>query len=136
MSLPPAPRVWLSVPASGVQVIMAVFRFFTVALIAVSVVGPAAANEAHARLMSLPEPDRATMLAAAVRSAGDACDRGTRSMYQGSTKSRVALWSVACRDGNAYSVSINPDRGGSTRFLSCTMLRALKAGECFRRYEK
>jgi hypothetical protein len=99
-------------------------------------VEPAAANDAHARLMAMPESDQTRMLSALVRSAGDACDRGTRSMYQGSTPSGIAIWSVACRDGNAYSITINPDRVGSTKVLSCKVLKALKAGECFTRYSK
>lgn len=41
------------------------------------------------------------------------------------------FWSVRCGDGRIYAVEANPD--GTSSVLECAALKALKAGECFKK---
>jgi hypothetical protein len=44
-----------------------------------------------------------------------------------------AFWSVRCQDGRQYAVQANPD--GTSSVLECSMLKALRAGECFHKLQ-
>jgi hypothetical protein len=64
---------------------------------------------------------------------GEGC-HGVKAFYMGSSASDEALWSVRCSNGESYAVMISPDASGSTRVLSCATLKAMNAGECFKKF--
>jgi hypothetical protein len=44
-----------------------------------------------------------------------------------------AYWSIRCYDGRGYVVEVRPD--GSGKVLECWVLKAMHAGECFKKFE-
>jgi hypothetical protein len=90
-------------------------------------------NEAHDRLASLPERDQATVLGNIVN---EGC-AGNRAFYMGSSPTdRSAFWSVGCKNGENYLVSIDADAAGSTTVLDCRVYKAVAKMNCFRKIEK
>jgi hypothetical protein len=84
------------------------------------------ANRAHLALLNGTEEKRALALGIAIISAGETCDRVTRTFHQGTLASDgTEFWNVGCRDGNTYSVSVKNDAGGSTKVMSCALLKAV-----------
>jgi hypothetical protein len=81
-------------------------------------------------LVSKPE-ERAKRLGNVV---GEGCV-GKTTFYGGiGTKGfakNKAFWSVRCTDGRAFMVTVEPD--GNGKVLDCTVLKAIKAGECFKK---
>jgi hypothetical protein len=83
------------------------------------------------------------------RSVGDGC-KGQAAFYQGTSKTKPrnpdprpevpvlpgnendAFWNVKCADGRSFVVEVHPN--GSGKVLECAVLKALHAGECFKRY--
>jgi hypothetical protein len=65
---------------------------------------------------------------------GEKCDSVTRSFFQGSDRRGNAYWNAACRNGQAFAIQVNNDAVGSTRIMSCAMLKAMNAGECFKKF--
>jgi hypothetical protein len=65
---------------------------------------------------------------------GDTCS-GKDTFYMGIGASgfakNKAFWSVRCQDGRAYAVEVHSD--GSSTVLECAALKALHAGECFKK---
>jgi hypothetical protein len=86
-----------------------------------------------ALLARLPE-DRPAILAAIVKKG---C-RGERAFYQGvghkGYGAGKAFWDVACTNGRAYVLGIDPDKNGTTGALDCQFFKAIKAGECFTKF--
>jgi hypothetical protein len=89
-------------------------------------------NPAHDALMAQSAAARAIMLAATVRSSGDSCT-GTRAFFQGLSSTREAIWNVACSNGKAYGITVQPDPTGSTKVLDCAVLKAL-GSDCFKKF--
>jgi hypothetical protein len=91
----------------------------------------AAQNGANAYLLSLTSDARAQMLGKVV---GEGCS-GKDTFYMGIGTNgfgkHKAFWTVRCQDGRAYVVQANPD--GTTGVLECAAIKALHAGECFKR---
>ena len=50
------------------------------------------------------------------------------------TKAGDVFWNVACRNGKAYSIMINNDTDGSTKILSCAVIKAVNGAECFKKF--
>ncbi|MFO0701079.1 MAG: hypothetical protein U0236_17795 [Nitrospira sp.] len=93
----------------------------------------ASANPAHGRLQLMTSGERNTLFAKFLQSSGERCDSVTRNFFQGSTKSGDAIWNVTCRDGQMFAVLIYNDAKGSSKILSCATLKAINAGECFKK---
>jgi hypothetical protein len=89
-----------------------------------------APNIANARLLKFSSSEQASFLGLAV---GEGC-RGVKAFYMGSSKRDEAFWSVKCSDSRKYAVMISPDSTGSTRVMECSLLKAVNAGECFKRF--
>ena len=91
-----------------------------------------AQNGANAYLLSLAPNARAQMLGKVV---GDRCV-GKETFYMGIGTSGFsrdkAFWSVRCQDGRSYVVEAHPD--GTSKVLECAALKALHAGECFKKF--
>ena len=96
----------------------------------------ASANPAHGRLQQMTSGERNTAFAKFLQGGGQRCDSVTRTFFQGSTKSDDAIWNVTCRDGQMFAVLIYNDTKGSSKILSCTTLKAIHAGDCFKKVLK
>ena len=104
-------------------------------------------NPAHDWLLAQSNKGQAKMLGQVV---GDGC-KGKLAFFQGDMNSSAtnpadgrpalpvpedskndAIWNVKCTDGRSYSVSVHPD--GSGKVLECSAIKALHAGECFKKF--
>jgi hypothetical protein len=68
-----------------------------------------AANQTTTRILALDRAKHLAFWAGVLKNKNQACDVVVRTTYQGGTESGVDNWSIGCRDGNEYSVSIDPD---------------------------
>ena len=68
-----------------------------------------AANQTTTRILALDRAKHLAFWAVVLKNKNQACDVVVRTTYQGGTESGVDNWSIRCRDGNEYSVSIDPD---------------------------
>jgi hypothetical protein len=88
--------------------------------------GAHAANQTSVRILAFNETQMRTYWTYFLKQSNEKCDQVVRVMFQGGTTG-VDSWSVACRDGNAYSVGIEPDAAGSTKIMGCAELVAIDA---------
>jgi hypothetical protein len=89
-------------------------------------------NRAHLALLHASEELRVIAFKSAITMAGEACDSVTHTFHQGADKSSgKEFWSVACQDGNNYSVAVNNDAEGSTQVMSCALLKSVAQVDCF-----
>jgi hypothetical protein len=72
-----------------------------------------AANQRTTRILALDQAKHLAFWTSVLKNRKQACNVVVRTMYQGGTESGVDTWSIGCRDGNEYSISINPDAQGS-----------------------
>jgi hypothetical protein len=93
------------------------------------------ANPAHDKVAGLAESERRTMLAAFLVASGERCAKATKTFFQGSTAEGNAFWNVACEGGGSWLIQINNDSTGSTRILSCTVLKSVGGGTCFTKFK-
>src|SRR5947208_2826173 len=87
-------------------------------------VAPEPFKTAHAALMTttilaLDQTKHLAFWTSVLKNKKQACGAVVRTMYQGNTESGIDNWSIGCRDGNVYSISINPDAQGRTASV-CT----------------
>jgi hypothetical protein len=68
-----------------------------------------AANQTTTRILALDQAKHLAFWAFVLKNKKQACDVVVRTTYQAGTESGVDNWSIGCRDGNEYSVSIDPD---------------------------
>ena len=68
-----------------------------------------AANQTTAKILALDEARRLAFWTVVLKNRKQACDSVVRASYTGATGSGLDQWSVACRDGNEYSVSVEPN---------------------------
>ena len=68
-----------------------------------------AANQTTTRVLALDQAKHLAFWAFVLKNKKQACDVVVRTTYQAGTESGVDNWSIGCRDGNEYSVSIDPD---------------------------
>ena len=104
------------------------------AFVFLSISGPALANKAHSMLEKMSDQERNTTLARFLKQSGEECDSVIRNFFQGFDKNQNAFWNVACGNKKSYVVMINNDSVGSTKILSCAVLKAVNAGECFKKF--
>jgi hypothetical protein len=69
----------------------------------------AAANQTTARILALDEPRRLAFWTLVLKNRKQTCDVVVRASYTGANGSGIDQWSVACRDGNHYSISVEPN---------------------------
>lgn len=92
-------------------------------------------NPAHDQIQALGDAKRATFFAAYLTRAGERCASVSRTFFQGMDTRGAAFWNVQCAGGEAWQLMINNDAGGSARYLSCSMLKTMNAGTCFRAFK-
>lgn len=92
-------------------------------------------NPAHQQIQAMPEAKRQQFFAAYLSSAGEKCPAVTKAFYQGRDSSGAVFWNVQCNPGEAWSVMIKNDAGGSGRYVSCAVMKAVNAGTCFRPFK-
>src|SRR5579872_41245 len=85
--------------------------------------GPLWANEANDKLLAMSEQDRHATLAEQVRNNRFDCEAVDRSMLLSGDVSKSALWSVACRNGATYAVTIYADTQMRPFAVSCDDLK-------------
>jgi hypothetical protein len=93
------------------------------------------ANPAHEQLSSMSEPQRRSMFATFLVKSGEQCSSVTKTFYQGSDKKGNAFWNAACTAGHSFAIQVNNDATGSTRILSCKLLKAVNGGTCFTKFK-
>jgi hypothetical protein len=85
------------------------------------------ANEHSQKMLNMTENQRNAYWTLFLRESGEKCDRVVRTMFRSSVRNSDD-WSVACRDGNAYSIGIDGGSEGKSKILGCkeleTILRA------------
>lgn len=110
------------------------FSILAAAILLLAGASPASANKANEILQKMSESERSAMLERYLHQTGEKCDKVTRTFFQGVQKETgAAFWNVGCRDKNAYTIMINNDAGGTTKIVSCAMIKAVGAGECFKK---
>jgi hypothetical protein len=71
-----------------------------------------AANQMSTRILALDRAKQLAFWTSVLKNKKQACGGVVRTIYQGGAESGVDSWSISCRDGNQYSISINPDAQG------------------------
>ena len=72
-----------------------------------------AANHMTTKILTLDQAKQLAFWSSVLKNKKRTCNVVVRTMYLGGTESGVDSWSIRCRDGNQYSISINPDAQGS-----------------------
>jgi hypothetical protein len=91
-------------------------------------------NPTHARLKGMAEKDRAETMTRLL--AVEGCDLVVRTFYQGTRHDDgTAFWSVACRSGRSFMVSVKADADGSTHIADCAVMKALGIS-CFQNLDR
>lgn len=70
------------------------------------------ASPMSTRILALDRAKHLDFWTSVLKYKKQACNVVVRTRYQGRTESGVDSWSIGCRDGNKYSISINPDAQG------------------------
>lgn len=104
-------------------------------LIAIFLGLAASANPAHDQLSAMSEQQRQSVLAELLVKSGERCSSVTKTFYQGSDKKGNAFWNASCAKGDSFVIELNNDATGSTRILSCKVLKAVNAGTCFTKFK-
>lgn len=94
----------------------------------------ALANKAHDMIEKMPDKDRNATFTAFLKNSGEDCGSVTRNFFQGFDENRNAFWNVVCTNKMSYAIMINNDSVGSTKIMSCALLKAVNAGECFNKF--
>jgi hypothetical protein len=106
-------------------------RIVTLVIGTLIFIGAAHANPAHDQLVSMQEHQRQLVLATFLVKSGEKCSSVTKTFYQGSDKMGNAYWNASCTGGASFVILVNNDATGSTRILSCKLLKAVNGGQCF-----
>jgi hypothetical protein len=70
------------------------------------------ANRMTTSILAIDQEKRLAFWTSVLKKRKQACNVVVRAMYQGGTESGVDSWSIGCRDGNQYSITIDPDAQG------------------------
>ena len=87
-------------------------------------------NRTHDLLLATPESDRRRTLTHIMED--ERCGTVTRTFFAGMSASKQAFWDIACSDGHEYQIMIEADAKGSSKILSCPMLRLVTHLDCFK----
>jgi hypothetical protein len=71
--------------------------------------GTRAANQTTARILALDEGRRLAFWTLVLQNRKQTCDVVVRASYTGANGSGIDQWTVVCRDGNHYSISVEPN---------------------------
>lgn len=103
-------------------------------LVACAGVGASAlANDAHDRVLGLDAAARNNLFQEVIAGTNADCSLVTQTFYQGMDRKNTAFWNARCKEGD-YVVAISANETGSTRVLSCAMLKRAKGGKCFTKF--
>lgn len=72
-----------------------------------------AASQTTTRILAMDRGEHLAYWTLVLKNKKKTCDVVIRTRYQGGTESVGDNWSIGCRDGNKYSIKINPDAQGS-----------------------
>jgi hypothetical protein len=72
-----------------------------------------AANQTTARILAMDRIRHLAFWTQFLKNKNLACGVVDRTMYRGGTESGVDNWSIRCRNGNEYSVNIEPNAQGA-----------------------
>lgn len=72
-----------------------------------------AANPTTMRILAMDRGEHLAYWTLVLKNKKKTCDVVIRTRYQGGAESGGDNWSIGCRDGNKYSIKINPDAQGS-----------------------
>jgi hypothetical protein len=100
---------------------MRIFLLGGLALLALTA-SLSAQNANSAKVLALTEDMRNRFWTAMLQGSGEKCDAVVRTMYQGSSKG-TDEWSVGCKNGIDYSISLYDDAQGKTQLMTCDELR-------------
>ena len=92
------------------------------------------ANQAHTILSKLSDPEKNATLTKFMKQSDEDCDTVVKNFFQGFDKDRNAYWNVACKNKKSFVIMIENDSAGSTKIMSCDLLKMLNAGECFKKF--
>lgn len=70
---------------------------------------PRVANQTTARILALDEAQRLAFWTLVLKNRKQDCDAVVRASYTGATGGGLDQWTVACRNGNQYSLSVEPN---------------------------
>jgi hypothetical protein len=85
------------------------------------------ANETTDRIVALSADKRNEFWTLYLQQSSRKCEAAVRSMFQGESDDGLDSWSVACTDGESYSVGIAAGPEGATTLMSCDELVATEA---------
>jgi len=68
-----------------------------------------AANQTTAKILALDETRRLAFWTLVLKNRRQTCDIVVRASYTGANGSGIDQWAVVCRDGNEYSISVEPN---------------------------
>jgi len=106
--------------------------FLLIVIIGMLLTGPAWANPTHDLVQQMSDEARNAYFTKVLQDAGERCDEATRTMFQRRGNSGDAVWNVACRNKQSYSVVIHSDAKGSTMITDCATLKVLHVERCFK----
>lgn len=101
---------------------------------AVILISTAYANPAHDQISKFSETERRKVFTGYMEKSGENCNV-TRTFFQGQSGGGDAFWNVRCSNGKSWVIQINNDSKGSTRILECSVLEAMNAGKCFKKFK-
>ena len=90
---------------------------------------PAKSNPTHNRLLKLTDAEKLAVFEIWAKNEG--CGRVTKTFFQGQASDGTAIWNIRCSRAEDLSVSISPDKNGSTRVLECSIMKAVAKTDCF-----
>jgi hypothetical protein len=68
-----------------------------------------AGNQTTARIFALDEARRLAFWTLVLKNRKQACDAVVRASYTGANETGIDQWTVVCRDGHEYSMSVEPN---------------------------
>jgi hypothetical protein len=106
----------------------------TVAVILCGAATAVRANHAQGALANMTDAQRADIFLKFMERSGEPCATVSRTFYQGSDQQGNAFWDVKCAGGGSFVIMVNNDATGSTRILSCAVLKRVNGGTCFKKF--
>jgi hypothetical protein len=70
------------------------------------------ANPMTNRILALDQAKQLALWTSVLKNKKQVCGGVVRTVYQGGTEFGIENWSISCRDGNQYSISLGPDWRG------------------------
>ena len=106
--------------------------FVGVLVLAWFLAGSASAESKYQYFQRQPEAEKTRFLRKSIRTAGNRCDRVSRYRFMTVDKAKTGYFAVACADGGDWMVAFHNDSGGSTRVMSCGMVKVVARVDCWK----